>query len=86
VRELEHTIERAVILARSRILSARDLPPEIRDGAAPGGGALDLKAQERQLIVQALRQCDGNRRRTAEALNIHPATLWRKMKHYRIKG
>jgi hypothetical protein len=31
-------------------------------------------------------QCGGSRRRTAEALNIHPAALWRKMKHYRIKG
>jgi DNA-binding NtrC family response regulator len=87
VRELEHVVERAVILARSRTLSARDLPPEIRDAELTLSTAtLDLKTQEEHLIREALRQFRGSRRRAAEALNISTVTLWRKMKQYRIKA
>lgn len=44
------------------------------------GGTLDLKQNEERLVRQALERFDGNRRRAAEALNITPVTLWRKMK------
>jgi transcriptional regulator with PAS, ATPase and Fis domain len=34
------------------------------------------------LIRRALEKFKGNRKRAAEALNISPVTLWRKMKEY----
>ena len=43
---------------------------------------LDLKEHEQRLIRQALEKFKGNRKRAAEALNISPVTLWRKMKEY----
>ena len=84
VRELEHAIERAVILARGATISVRELPPELAQSRsrAPIGDTLDLKEQEQRFIRKALERFSGNRRKAAEALNISPVTLWRKMKEY----
>jgi DNA-binding NtrC family response regulator len=81
VRELEHAIERAVILARGSTVSARDLPPELRDSAQGAARShLNLKAHEARLIHEALVAAGGNRRRAAEALGISTVSLWRKIK------
>ena len=86
VRELEHAIERAVILARGTTVTVRDLPPDVATGdGAPFGdasGTLDLQVHEERLIRQALERFGGSRKRAAEALNISPVTLWRKIKEY----
>src|SRR5688572_1383821 len=84
VRELEHAMERAVILARGTTITVRELPPELAESRARAqfGDTLDLKAHEQRLIGKALERFNGNRRRAAEALNVSPVTLWRKMKEY----
>jgi DNA-binding NtrC family response regulator len=84
VRELEHAIERGVILARGTTVTVRELPPEIVQGRAGirAVETLDLKEHEQRLIRQALTTFKGNRKRAAEALNISPVTLWRKIKEY----
>jgi two-component system response regulator HydG len=84
VRELEHAIERAVILARGATITARELPPELSESRARAqlGDTLDVKEHERRLIGKALERFHGNRKQAAEALNISPVTLWRKMKEY----
>jgi DNA-binding NtrC family response regulator len=86
VRELEHAVERAVILARGSTVTMRDLPPEIRESAAPlpARAALNLKRHEERLIREALSRFEGNRRKAAEALGISTVSLWRKIKEYRI--
>jgi transcriptional regulator with PAS, ATPase and Fis domain len=80
--ELEHAIERAVILARSTNITVRELPPELSDARSRTqvGDTLDIKEQERRLIVKALERFGGNRTKAAKALNISAVTLWRKMK------
>jgi len=84
VRELEHAIERAVILARGTAITVRELPPELSESRARTqlGDTLDLKEHEQRLIGKALERFNGNRKKAAEALNISPVTLWRKMKEY----
>jgi DNA-binding NtrC family response regulator len=84
VRELENAIERAVILARGTTVTVRELPPELSESRSRAklGETLDLKEHEQRLIARALERFDGNRRKAAEALNISPVTLWRKMKEY----
>jgi two-component system, NtrC family, response regulator HydG len=84
VRELEHAIERAVILARGPNITVRELPAEIAQGRSRARAAdtLDLKEHEQRLIRAGLERFKGNRRRAADALNISPVTLWRKMKEY----
>jgi transcriptional regulator with PAS, ATPase and Fis domain len=89
VRELENIVERAVVLCREGYIPADCLPPEVLDPARhrvagdphPAQESEDpLRAAEAQAIREALRQHDGHRRRTAEALGIDKTTLWRKMK------
>src|SRR5687767_2997002 len=84
VRELEHAVERGVILARGTTVSVRELPPEIVQGHSGirTTVTLDLRENEQVLIRQALEKFKRNRKRAAEALNISPVTLWRKMKEY----
>ena len=84
VGELEHAIERGVIVARGETIKPRDLPPEIsqRAGQRVFDDSLDLHEQERAMIARALERFRGNRREAAEALKISPVTLWRKVKQY----
>ena len=42
-------------------------------------------SRERQKIIQALNQHDGNRTETARVLGMDRTTLWRKMKRYNIR-
>jgi DNA-binding NtrC family response regulator len=88
VRELEHAIERAVILARGTSITVRELPPELAESRARAkiGDTLDLKAHEQRFIEKALERFDGNRKKAAEALNLSPVTLWRKMKEYGLSS
>jgi DNA-binding NtrC family response regulator len=88
VRELQHAVERAVILTNASTIKVRDLPPEVTQSTRgrQRGGTLDLHQNERLLIERALETCDGNRRRAAEALNISTVTLWRKMKQYNLSA
>jgi transcriptional regulator with PAS, ATPase and Fis domain len=61
-------------------VSCRQKSP--RAGRARAADTLDLKEHEQRLIRAGLERFKGNRRRAAEALNISPVTLWRKMKEY----
>jgi two-component system response regulator HydG len=90
VRELQNVIERAMVLARSNRIEVDDLPDEVRRSApatgAPGVGALSqtLAEVERDHILTVLDSVGGNRTKAASALGIGPATLFRKLKEYRI--
>lgn len=83
VRELENIIEHAFVLCRGGYLELKHLPPELRSGDSPvSDGAkttITLKALEKQLITDTLRQHAGNRKRTARTLGINLSTLYRKI-------
>jgi two-component system, NtrC family, response regulator HydG len=93
VRELENVIERAVVLAKDPIIGIAELPGHIQEkelAPAPGDHfALPCNATlaeiEREAIVQALQHSGGNRQATARSLNIGLATLYRKLKEYRLQ-
>ena len=87
VRELQNVIERAVLLGKSDMVRAEDLPPTIAAGsgvsvAAVGAHTLKeaLEAPERQIILQVLESNGWNRHATAESLGINRTTLYKKMK------
>lgn len=88
VRELEHAVERAVIVANTSSVRRGDLPPEIsqKTRVRRGDDSLDLQAQARASIERALEQFGGNRRKAAGALKISTVTLWRKMKQYGLSS
>ncbi|MFW5636586.1 MAG: helix-turn-helix domain-containing protein [Thermodesulfobacteriota bacterium] len=90
VRELENAVERAVILVRGDMITPEDLPdviripdPEDESIAAPSfRPGKSLKEMEKEMILQTLRDTDGNRTRTAEILGISRRTLQMKLKAY----
>ncbi|HYG69457.1 MAG TPA: helix-turn-helix domain-containing protein, partial [Anaeromyxobacteraceae bacterium] len=74
--------ERATVVASQSVLTAKDLNPEIAGKVAPATGDLDVEANERLLIEEALRRYHGNRKEAAAALRISPVTLWRRVRKY----
>jgi DNA-binding NtrC family response regulator len=89
VRELEHAIERAVIVARSPHLTLDDLPEFVQPGhRRPRLGdqapqpVLSLAEMERQAIVRALEETRGNKRAAAALLGIYRPTLYSKLRKY----
>ncbi len=93
VRELRTAIEHAVVMTRGEKIGLRDLPPVLR-AAVPGGGPARLLTQpdltvaeaEKQLILRALKECDGNRTEAAKKLGMSRRTLHRKLHHYHLEG
>jgi DNA-binding NtrC family response regulator len=80
IRELEHTIERAVLLANGDLLRASDLSLNERSstGAQKIEG-LTLSEAERTLIQKALTRFDGNVSQAAKALGLSRSALYRRM-------
>jgi two-component system NtrC family response regulator len=94
VRELENTLERMVLLARGTELSVSDLPDYLMPATkAPSAaplpqeqGATTLQAFERQMILDALKQCGGNQTATARQLGISRRTLAYRLEKYGVQG
>ena len=90
VRELENCLERAAAMSPGPVLQSSDFPPHIRTAAlrsaAPGRQAriLPLAELEKQAILEALQQLNGDKLMTARALGIGKTTLYRKLKEYGI--
>jgi DNA-binding NtrC family response regulator len=49
-------------------------------------GNLTVKDAEKQLIVQALKECEGNRSEAAKKLGMSRRTLHRKLHTYQLEG
>jgi two-component system response regulator HydG len=87
VRELENCMEHALALTTGTWLSLDDLPEEVRN-ATPrpvvtiSGEYRRLDEVEKDHILATLALHGGNQTRTAEALGIGTATLYRKLKSY----
>jgi two-component system, NtrC family, response regulator AtoC len=91
VRELRAAIEHAVVLAREEVVSVRDLPQNIRIGEAETGangisGDMTVKEAEKQLIIRALKEMDGNRSAAAKKLGMSRRTLHRKLHVYQLEN
>jgi len=91
IRELENTIERAMVLCESNVITADLLEAKIRPSAQTGALALgddDLSIKkatrqvERRLIEKALEATGGNRTNAAKLLEISHRALLYKIKEY----
>ncbi len=88
VRELEHSIEHAVVLSRGGEIDLEHLPEDMQAGVIadePSGEPLRplsaaLKAFERQYLLRALAAAKGQRSHTAELLGISRKNLWEKLR------
>ncbi len=94
VRELRTAIEHAVVLARGDKITFRDLPTNVRNGKATvdhmhSGAApknnLSVKEAEKQLIIRALKESNGNRTAAAQKTGMSRRTLHRKLHTYNLE-
>ncbi|HHM23728.1 MAG TPA: sigma-54-dependent Fis family transcriptional regulator [Bacteroidetes bacterium] len=86
VRELENIIERAMIFCTGDVIKVEHLPPDLQkkepaELSYPSQGRLKdvLRQFEREYILHQLRKNGFSRRKTARALGIGEATLYRKL-------
>jgi DNA-binding NtrC family response regulator len=80
IRELEHTVERAVLLANGDVVRAPDLALTDRgSSSAQRLEELTLSEAERTLIQKALARYDGNVSHAAKALGLSRSALYRRM-------
>jgi two-component system response regulator HydG len=89
VRELRNVVENMVLLARSDVLGAEDVPEQVREGSdsprRSSGYELagrTLHEVERELIAVNLELAEGNREQAAAILGMGERTLYRKIKQY----
>lgn len=83
IRELQHAIERAVILCTEPELTSKNFQlhtkPEFYERE---NETLNLSQVEKDVIRQALKKCNGNLTKASEELGIGRTTLYRKMEEY----
>lgn len=88
IRELQHAMERAVILTDGTIvesLSPRSPASRTPNPSPAGrGGSLTLDDIEKDAIAKAIRQCQGNLSLVAQQLGISRQTLYNKIRKYGI--
>lgn len=92
IRELENTMERAVILCLGEQITPAELPahfpaaqtPETNEPRTTISQGMSLKGMERELIKATLKEAGGNKTQTAKSLGITRQTLLNKIKEYHI--
>lgn len=93
VRQLRNIIERSLIVTRGPMISAADLPPEIKPGNSNGKNStldvhvgMSLSAVKRELLMQTLNLTGGNKVKAAEILGVSIKTLYNNLKEYQSEG
>lgn len=94
VRELRTAIEHAVVLSRGDKITPRDLPHWVRNAplteATPrqvlARNNLTVKEAEKELILLALKETEGNRTQAAKKLGMSRRNLHRKLHEYQLEG
>ena len=87
VRELENIIEHAFVMCTGTLITTDHLPEEIRPASRSHfneGNSVSLQKLEADYITAVLEKNDWNRSLAAQELNIHPSTLFRKIKKLNI--
>ena len=89
VRELENCIERAVLLTTDGVIHGRHLPPTLQ---TPGKAAVErtgtlqsaLDSLERDMVMDALKVCRGNKTKAARLLGITERIMGLRVEKYGI--
>jgi two-component system NtrC family response regulator len=93
VRQLRHTIERALLVSGKDVLETEDFElafemdaREERKDALPQVGSMTIDDMEKAMIIKAMKYHDGNISKVAEALGLSRAALYRRFEKYGIKS
>jgi two-component system nitrogen regulation response regulator NtrX len=87
IRELRNAVERALILASGKTVTAADIEHLLPSGAAPGATSAQSfetfkQEAERNFLVDQLKQHDWNVSETARALKMPRSNLYKKIERY----
>ena len=90
VRQLRNVIERALIVSRGPLITAADLPPELKPAGPRDLGfqvrvGSSLEDIERTLIYRTIEFAGGNKTRAAEILGVSLKTLYNRLERYELK-
>jgi len=88
VRELRAFLEAvSIFTANKEIIDVEDLNSEFVHFSEEGNIEIseEVLFNEEKRIVEALKKSKGNKSKAAKLLGISPATLWRKIKQYKIE-
>jgi DNA-binding NtrC family response regulator len=92
IRELKHTVERAVIMAPRPVLTVEDFslspgqqtferPPDL----LPAVGSMSMEEMEKAMILKTIAFHHGNLTKVAEALGLSRYALYRRMEKHGLK-
>ncbi|TYP00229.1 transcriptional regulator with PAS, ATPase and Fis domain [Geothermobacter ehrlichii] len=86
VRELEHAMEHAFVLCQESLITtdhlSSDLMARVGSPQSPGSTHSDRFRDDRESILEALRQAGGNKTRAAKILGMSRRTIYRKLREY----
>lgn len=86
VREMDHCIQRAVLMAQGLQITSNELGLTAKSSIAIDDYEnMTLEQVEQLLIEKALNRCDGNMKKTAEKLGIARSSLYRRIEKYRLE-
>jgi DNA-binding NtrC family response regulator len=82
VRELGHAVERGILMAKDRLISAADLG--LSPAAAPAASSeeMTLEQSEKLFIQKVLARHAGDVRKAAEQLGMSRSALYRRLQHF----
>jgi DNA-binding NtrC family response regulator len=91
VRELRNVIQRAVVLGGTGLIELEHLPDNVLHAAEPArppgaSSIVPIREMERELILRALGDTSGDKRRAAALLGISLKTLYNKLAKYGIQA
>jgi two-component system response regulator HydG len=82
VRELENSLEHAVVLAKGSRLEARDLPETLRHQIA--GASPTMEERELRTLLEILKETGWNKKLAAQRLGISRSTVYAILKRHKV--
>ena len=82
IRELNHTIERAVLMARTDMIHVTDLGLRQEKESSPGLDDMSLDEVELHLIKKTMQKFNGNVTQAAKALGLSRTALYRRLEKH----
>ena len=86
IRELQHAVERAVIMAKNDTLQPEDFYFREKNASTEDldFSTMNLDEMEKQLIIKALSKHYGNITEAAQELGLTRASLYRRLEKYNL--
>ncbi len=84
VRELQHTVEKAVIMCDDDIVTPEHLGLFLSTNVASSNKDITLEEMERNIIAETIKSCDGNLTIVAQKLGVTRQTLYNKIKRHNL--